>query len=237
MILDLSFSNIIAHTLAINLAHSLWLFRRKTHTLYLISSMDFDSFFVLGDSGAHGDIFDFGQSEDINLSTDFDWLPTTAAHLGSHLGPEIPHDRTLVSPDDTALTMMDYQVQLNHDSNMTDAGLFYEDQTTSADWNNSDTIGIQDFDLTVAHSSSILTEEERHSTTRQHLAHTGPSPQTGEPSMAANHHLDRTKASSAKHTSSEDWAKHRGLITSLYEKMTLPKVMRHMEQEEGFSAT
>lgn len=203
--------------------------------MYPNSSMNFDSFFVLGDSEAHENICDIGQFQDIDPSTGFDWLPATAAHLESHLGLETPHDRTLLGTADTALTMMDYQVQLNGDSNMTDAGLCYENQATSTDWNNSNTNRIQDLDLPGA--LSILTDEEQQLTVGQQPALTEPGPQTREPSAAVNHHLDGTEASSVKYATSEDWAKHRGLITCLYEKMTLPEVMRHMEQEEGFSAT
>ncbi len=197
--------------------------------------MNFDSFFILGDGEAHENLWDIGQFQDIDQSTGFDWLPATAAHLESHLGLETPHDTTLLGPVDTALTMMDYQVQLNGDSNMTDAGLCYENQATSTDWNNFNTNRIQDLDLPGA--LSILTDEEQKLTVGQHLVLTGPGPQTREPSAAANHHLDGTEPSSVKHATSEDWAKHRGLITSLYGKMTLPDVMRHMKQEKGFSAT
>jgi len=179
--------------------------------------MNFDSFFILGDGEAHENLWDIGQFQDIDQSTGFDWLPATAAHLESHLGLETPHDTTLLGPVDTALTMMDYQVQLN------------------GDWNNFNTNRIQDLDLPGA--LSILTDEEQKLTVGQHLVLTGPGPQTREPSAAANHHLDGTEPSSVKHATSEDWAKHRGLITSLYGKMTLPDVMRHMKQEKGFSAT
>jgi len=199
--------------------------------------MNFDSFFALGDNEVHNNTCDIGQTEDIDQSTNFDfgWLSATAAHLESHLGLEIPHDRMLLGPANTALTMMDYQVQLNGDSNMTDAGLCDENQATSTDWNNSNTNRIQDLDLPGA--LSILTDEEQQSTVGQHPALTEPGPQTREPSAAVNHHLDGTEASSVKYATSEDWAKHRGLITCLYEKMTLPEVTRHMEQEQGFSAT
>jgi len=201
--------------------------------------MKFDSFFALGDNEVHNNTCDIGQTEDIDQSTSFDpgWLPATAAHLESHLGPKIPHNRMLLGPADTALTMMDFKVQLNGDSSMTDAGLCYENQATSTSWNNSNTIRIQDLDLPVAYPLSVLTDKEQNSNAGQHRAHTELGPQTREPSAAANHHLDGTEASSVKYATSEDWAKHRGLITCLYEKMTLPEVMRHMEQEEGFSAT
>ncbi len=205
--------------------------------MYPNSNMNFDSFFALGDNEVHNNTCDIGQTEDIDQSTNFDfrWLSATAAHLESHLGLEIPHDRMLLGPANTALTMMDYQVQLNGDSNMTDAGLCDENQATSTDWNNSNTNRIQDLDLPGA--LSILTDEEQQLTVGQQPALTEPGPQTREPSAAVNHHLDGTEASSVKYATSEDWAKHRGLITCLYEKMTLPEVMRHMEQEEGFSAT
>ncbi len=203
--------------------------------MYPNTSMDFNSFFFLGDSEAYENIWDIGPSEEIDQSTGFDWLPATAAHLESHSGPEIPHNRTLLGPADTALTMMDYQVQLNGDSNTTDAGLCYETQATSMNWNNSNTDRIQDLDLPGAFS--ILTDEEQQLTAGQYPALTEPGPQTREPSVAAIHHLDGTEASSVKHATSEDWAKYRGLITSLYEKMTLPEVTRHMEQEQGFIAT
>lgn len=205
--------------------------------MYPNSRMNFGTFFDLGDSDAHGDFFDMGQSEDIDQSTNFDWLPSKAAHLESHLGPEIPHGRRLVGPGYTALTMMDYQVQLNDDSNMTNAGLCYEEQATLADWNNSDTTRVQELDLPVTCSSSVLTDDQTNPTAGHHLVHTEPGLQTREPSVAANHHLEGSEASSVKRASSEDWAKHRGLITSLYEKMTLRKVIRHMEPKEGFSAT
>ncbi len=197
--------------------------------------MNFDSFFVLGDSEPHENICDIGQFQGIDQSTGFDWLPATAAHLESHSGPEIPHNRTLLGPTNTALTMMDYHLQLNGDSNMADAGLCYENKATSTDWNNFNTNRIQDLDLPGA--LSILTDEEQQLTVGQHPALTEPGPQAIEPPAAANHHLDGTEPSSVKHATSEDWAKHRGLITSLYEKMTLPEVMRHMKQEKGFSAT
>ncbi len=197
--------------------------------------MNFDSFFILGDGEPHENICDIGQFQGIDQSTGFDWLSATGAHLESHLGLETPHDRTLLGPADTALTMMDYQVQLDGDSNMTDAGLCYENQATSTDWNNFNTNRIQDLDLPGA--LSTLTDEEQQLTVGQHPVLTEPGPQTRELSVAAIHHLDGTEASSVKHATSEDWPKHRGLITSLYEKMTLPEVMRHMEQEKGFSAT
>lgn len=193
--------------------------------------MDFDSLFVLGDSEALENTYDTGQYGGI------DWLPATAAHLESHLGLETPRDGTLLGPADTALTMMDYQVQLNGDSDMLDADFGFEDQATLTDWNNFNASRIQDLDLPAACSLSGLTDQEKNSTVGQYAAHTEPGPQTREPSLAINHYLNGAETSSIKQASPEDWTKHRGLITCLYEKMTLPEVMRHMEQQKGFSAT
>ena len=206
--------------------------------MYADPSMGFESFFVLGGSEAHGDVWNIGQPEDIDQSTGLEWLPATAAHPENHLGFNLPHDRTILGPDDTALSMTSFQVQLNGDSNMTDLGLCYENQATSVDWNNSNTIRFQDVtNFPVAYSLSGFSDLEQPLTAVLHSAHTGLDAQTTEPSVAANHHLDRTEASSVKHATSEDWTKHRRLITNLYEKMPMPEVMRHMEQKKGFSAT
>ena len=48
---------------------------------------------------------------------------------------------------------------------------------------------------------------------------------------------DMTKTTSSKYPTKEDWTEHRDIITRLYAKTTLPKAMRHMEQEHHFVAT
>lgn len=193
--------------------------------------MDVDSLFFLGDSETLENGYDTCQYGDI------DWLPTTAARLESHLGLEPPLGRTLLGPPDTTLTTKDHQVQVSGDSNMIDADLSFENQATLTDRNLSGTSRIQDLDLPVAYHLSGLTDKEQISTAGQHPAYAEPGFQTGEPLVVANDHLDTISAPSVKHTTSEDWAKHRILITTLYEKMTLSEVMRYMEQKEGFSAT
>lgn len=56
-------------------------------------------------------------------------------------------------------------------------------------------------------------------------------------STAVTNKADWTTTSRQGFATSEDWAKNRQLIACLSKRMTLPKLIRHMEAEHGFFAT
>lgn len=140
-------------------------------------------------------------------------------------------------PSMAVIHYFDENVQFSDDSNMLDADLDFENKATSTDWNKPNPSRIEDLDLPAVESLSGLTDQEKRSSAGQHAAQSELGPQAREPSVGAIHHPDGTETFSMKNASPEDWTKHRGLITCLYDKMTLPELMRHMKQKKGFSAT
>lgn len=63
----------------------------------------------------------------------------------------------------------------------------------------------------------------------------GPLTVVGKDLMVSQH--TATNAREPKLASKVDWITHRQLITNLYSTMTLPRLMRHMEEEHAFKAT